>query len=114
MVYVFEWYHNFPVGVVSPADLNLTEPEDLAGRVVGMPGPQGASYIGLRALLAAADLTEDDLGELRSIGFTAAASVCEGVVEAAAIYIANEPLKIRAGLQRGEYHQGVGLCDAGF
>ncbi|RPI93883.1 MAG: hypothetical protein EHM39_12570, partial [Chloroflexi bacterium] len=94
VVYVFEWFHNFPVGVVSPVNLNLTEPADLAGRIVGIPGPQGASYIGLRALLAAGGLTEADLGGLESIGFTAAASVCEGVVEAAAIYIANEPLKI--------------------
>jgi NitT/TauT family transport system substrate-binding protein len=94
VVYVFEWFHNFPVGVVSPANLNLTKPQDLAGHVVGIPGPQGASYIGLRALLAAGGLTEADLGGLESIGFTAAASICEGVVEAAAIYIANEPLKI--------------------
>jgi NitT/TauT family transport system substrate-binding protein len=95
VVYVFEWFHNFPVGVVSPVDLNITQPADLAGRVVGIPGPQGASYIGLRALLAAGGLTEDDLAELQSIGFTAPSSICEGVVDAAAIYIANEPLKIQ-------------------
>jgi NitT/TauT family transport system substrate-binding protein len=95
VVYVFEWFHNFPVGVVSPVDLDITEPADLTGKIVGIPGPFGASYIGLRALLAAGGLTEADLGELKSIGFTAAASVCEGVVEAAAIYIANEPLKIQ-------------------
>ncbi len=95
VVYVFEWFHNFPVGVVSLTDMNITQPADLAGHVVGIPAPQGASYIGLRALLAAGGLTEDDLAELKSIGFTAAASVCEGVVEAAAIYIANEPIRIQ-------------------
>jgi NitT/TauT family transport system substrate-binding protein len=95
VVYVFEWFHNFPVGVVSPVDLDITEPADLAGHVVGIPGPQGASYIGLRALLAASGLTEADLAELKSIGFTAPASICEDVVEAAVIYIANEPLKIQ-------------------
>lgn len=94
LVYVFEWYHNFPVGVVSPADSNITQPSDLAGRVVGVPGPFGASYIGLRALLNAGGLTENDLGELRSIGFTAADNICENKVEAAVIYIANEPLTI--------------------
>jgi NitT/TauT family transport system substrate-binding protein len=95
VVYVFEWYHNFPVGVASLTDQNITQPADLAGHVVGIPAPQGASYIGLRALLAAGGLTEDDLAELKSIGFTAAASVCEGVVDAAAIYIANEPIQIQ-------------------
>ncbi|MCD4687531.1 MAG: ABC transporter substrate-binding protein [Anaerolineae bacterium] len=96
MVYVFEWYHRFPVGIVSPADADITTPEDLAGRVVGVPGPQGASYIGLRALLAAGDLTEDDLDELRSIGFSAPENVCVGEVEAAVVYIVNEPLTIEA------------------
>ncbi len=96
MVYVFEWYHRFPVGIVSPADAGIAAPEDLAGRVVGVPGPQGASYIGLRALLAAGDLTEDDLDELRSIGFSAPENVCVGEVEAAVVYIVNEPLTIEA------------------
>ena len=94
VVYVFEWYHRFPVGIVSPADLEITTPDDLAGRVVGIPGPQGASYIGLRALLDAASMSEDDLGELRSIGFAAPENICEEKVEAAVIYIANEPLTI--------------------
>ena len=94
VVYVFEWYHNFPVGIVSPADLDITQPADLAGRVVSIPGPYGASYMGLHALLGAGNLTEDDLGELRSIGFAAADSVCAEQVEAAVVYIVNEPLQI--------------------
>jgi len=94
LVYVFEWYHNFPVGIVSPQDLNLTDPADLEGRVVGIPGPFGASYMGFRALLSAAGISEDDLQEVRSIGFTAPDMVCQQSVDAAVIYIANEPLTI--------------------
>jgi NitT/TauT family transport system substrate-binding protein len=94
MVYVFEWYHKFPVGVVSPADLNIVAPHDLEKRVVGIPGPFGASYIGFRALLAAADMSESDLRELRSIGFTAPENICEKRVDAAVVYIVNEPLTI--------------------
>ncbi|MBN1566122.1 MAG: ABC transporter substrate-binding protein [Anaerolineae bacterium] len=95
VVYIFEWYHNYPVGIVSAVDLDITEPADLAGRVVSIPGPYGASYMGLRALLNAGELTEDDLGELRSIGYTAADNICEEQVEAAVIYIVNEPIQIR-------------------
>ena len=94
VVYVFEWYHRFPVGIVSPADLDITQPADLRGRVVGIPGEYGASYIGLRALLEASDLTQADLGELRSIGFTAVDNVCAHQVDASVVYIVNEPLTI--------------------
>jgi len=95
VVYVFEWYHNFPVGVVSSADLNIIEPSDLVGRVVGIPGPYGASYIGFYALLNAGGVSESDLGELRSIGFAAADVICAEQVEAAVVYIVNEPLQIQ-------------------
>jgi NitT/TauT family transport system substrate-binding protein len=61
---------------------------------VGIPGPYGASYMGLRALLSASDMTESDLGELRSIGFAAPDNSCEETVEAAVVYIVNEPLTI--------------------
>jgi NitT/TauT family transport system substrate-binding protein len=94
LVYVFEWYERFPVGIAAPVDLGITRPEDLAGRVVGIPGLYGASYIGLRALLDAAGLTEADLGELRAIGFTAPENICERQIDAAVIYIVNEPIAI--------------------
>ncbi len=94
IVYVFEWYHNFPVGIVSPVDNDITQPADLRDRVVGVPGPYGASYIGLRALLEAGGLTESDLGDLVSIGFTAPENICADKVEAAVVYIVNEPLTI--------------------
>ncbi len=94
VVYVFEWFHRFPVGIVSPADAGIEEPADLAGKVVGVPILAGASYMGLRALLAAGGLSEDDLAELRTIGFTAPENVCERLVDAAVVYIANEPLTI--------------------
>lgn len=94
VVYVYEWYEHYPVGIVAPQDSGITQPGDLAGKVVGIPGPQGASYTGLRALLKAGELSETDLGELRSIGFTAPENVCERAVDAAVVYVANEPLTI--------------------
>lgn len=94
VVYVFEWYHRFPVGIASPVALDLTTPQDLQGRVVGVPGLYGASYIGLQALLRASDMSTDDLGSLEAIGFTATENLCEGRVDAAVIYVVNEPLVI--------------------
>ena len=93
LVYVYEWFHGFPVGVVAPADPDIHEPADLAGKKVGIPGPFGASYMGFRALLASGGITEDDL-QLETIGFTAPENVCQGNVEASVVYITNEPLTI--------------------
>ncbi|MEL7673204.1 MAG: ABC transporter substrate-binding protein [Chloroflexota bacterium] len=94
LVYVFAWYHRFPVGVAAPVDSGIALPQDLAGRVVGIPALYGASYVGLRALLDAAGLSEADLGELRAIGYTAPENLCAGQIDAAVVYVVNEPIAI--------------------
>jgi len=93
LVYVYEWYRRYPVAVAALADSGIAGVDDLRGRAVGVPGRFGASYVGLRALLAAAGLTEDDI-RLEEIGYNAPALLCAGRVEAAVVYIANEPAQI--------------------
>ncbi len=95
IVYVFEWFQTFPVGVVSPAELEITEPADLIGHKVGIPGLYGASYIGYRALLAAEGIDEDEI-DLQVIGYNAVTEIYEGNVEASVIYVNNEPLQLEA------------------
>ncbi|MCC7205668.1 MAG: ABC transporter substrate-binding protein [Anaerolineae bacterium] len=94
--YVFRWYQRFPVAVVAAQDSGITTPGDLRGKVVGVPGLYGASYIGLRALLNAAGLQESDLGRVEAIGFDTVPVFCDKRVEAAVVYIANEPAQIEA------------------
>lgn len=94
LVYVMEWYHNFPVGIVTPADLDIETPDDLVGKKVGIPAPSGASYMGFRALLSAYDIDELEL-QVETIGFTAPEAICTEQVEASVIYVTNEPLTIQ-------------------
>lgn len=93
VVFVYEWFQRYPVGIVTPGDSGIETVTDLAGRRVGIPGRFGASYSGLAALLTANGLSEGDIN-LEEIGFNAPEVVCVGGVEAAVVYINNEPLQI--------------------
>ncbi|MFW5691341.1 MAG: ABC transporter substrate-binding protein [Chloroflexota bacterium] len=102
VVFVYEWFQEYPVGVVIPETTGTTTIEGLEGKRVGLPGRFGASYSGLTALLNANGLTEDDV-TLEAIGFAAPDVVCSGsTVDAATVYINNEPLQIQTRILAGE------------
>lgn len=94
VVYVFEWFQQYPVGLVYNGDSDLNDLRDLHGMTVGIPGRFGASYSGLTTLLSSAGLSESDI-DLREIGFNAPEVFCLGVVDAAIVYVNNEPLQIQ-------------------
>ena len=97
--YVHNWYTSYPVTVFAKAGAGIHEPADLAGRKVGVPGPFGATYIALRALLDVAGLTEADI-QMESIGFTQASAVSQDLVDAAVDYAVNGPVVLgNAGIE---------------
>jgi NitT/TauT family transport system substrate-binding protein len=89
--YVMSWFTRYPVVVFAKAGANITQPSDLAGKKVGIPGPFGATYVAFRGILEAAGLQESDL-QVESIGFTQAAAVSEDAVDAAVDYGVNGPV----------------------
>jgi NitT/TauT family transport system substrate-binding protein len=97
VVYVMTWYRQYPVAAASIVGKGptLTKPADLRGRKVGVPGPFGATYVGLQALLRSAGLGLNDV-RLETIGFTQVESLSQGQVEVAMVYIANEPVQLRS------------------
>jgi NitT/TauT family transport system substrate-binding protein len=95
IVYVMAWWQDNPIGVASPTEGDIKSPEDLVGKNIGFPGQYAASYIGLRALLQAADIPEDDIN-LDPIGYTQVESLIAGREDAVVIYANNEPVQLAA------------------
>jgi NitT/TauT family transport system substrate-binding protein len=99
VVYVMKWYQRFPVGVMSLAKMGIDSPAKLEGHSVGTPVLSGASYVGWKGLVYATGLDETTI-RLEVIGFTQAEAVSQGQVDAAVIYIANEPVQLtQAGME---------------
>ena len=95
VTYVAAWYQQYPISVVSKADANISKTEDLKGRTIGLPGLFGANYIGLRALLFSAGLSESDV-TLEEIGFNQVELVVAGNQTIIVGYAANEPIQLKA------------------
>jgi NitT/TauT family transport system substrate-binding protein len=95
VTYVAAWYQQYPVSVVAKSEANVIVPQDLKGKKIGLPGLFGANYIGLRALLNAGELTEDDV-TLDAIGFNQVELVAAGQQDIVVGYAANEPIQLRA------------------
>ncbi|NLE84370.1 MAG: ABC transporter substrate-binding protein [Chloroflexi bacterium] len=95
VVSVATWYKDYPVGVAALKEANITEPADLIGKDIGLPGLYGANYIGMEALAAQTGLANADY-KLVSIGFTQVETLVSGSVDAVVVYLANEPVQLRA------------------
>ncbi|KXK25282.1 MAG: NMT1/THI5-like domain-containing protein [Chloroflexi bacterium OLB15] len=93
VISIYQWFQSYPVGIVYADGIGIETVNDLAGRAVGVPGRFGATYSGLTAILGANGMTEADIN-LQEIGFNAPDVICTGGVEAASVYINNEPLQI--------------------
>jgi len=94
IVYVMQWFQQFPVAVMAKAESGIVTPADLTGRQVGIPGLFGASYVGVEGLLNAVGMNDSDL-ELVEIGFTQAEALAQDQVEAVIVYVNNEPVRLQ-------------------
>lgn len=94
VVYVTQWFKQYPIAVVSKTEAGIAQPTDLSGRKVGLPGFFGASYVGLVGLLSANGMTLDDI-DAAEIGFNQVESLLTDQSEAVVVYINNEPVRLR-------------------
>ena len=92
--YVLTQYSRFPTAIFSLAQTGIRRPADLRGHSIGIPGPYGASYVGLLALLRHYHIPTSGVS-IKSINFTQAQSVSHHRVDAAVGYAMNEPVQLR-------------------
>jgi NitT/TauT family transport system substrate-binding protein len=95
VTYIAAWYQQFPISVIAKSNLGIKSPQDLKGKTIGLPGLFGANYIGLRALLFSAGLSEADV-TLQEIGFNQVELVAAGKQNIVVGYAANEPIQLKA------------------
>jgi NitT/TauT family transport system substrate-binding protein len=95
VTYVAAWYQQYPVSVVAKSELGVVIPQDLKGKKIGLPGLFGATYVGLRALLFEAKMSESDV-TLDSIGFNQVDLLAAGQQDIVVGYSANEPIQLQA------------------
>jgi putative riboflavin transport system substrate-binding protein len=95
VTYIAAWYQQYPVSVVAKSEVGILIPQDLKGKKIGLPGLYGANYVGLRALLFEAKMSESDV-TLDSIGFNQVELLATGEQDIVVGYTANEPIQLRA------------------
>ncbi|MGQ0604878.1 MAG: ABC transporter substrate-binding protein [Anaerolineales bacterium] len=95
VVYVMAWFQKFPVAVIAKTESGITTPADLKGKRIGVPTLDGANFVGLRALLAAAGLQPEEV-IISAIGFNQVEALTAGQVDAVVVYSNNEPIRLAA------------------
>ncbi|MBI3962596.1 MAG: ABC transporter substrate-binding protein [Deinococcus sp.] len=97
VVYISALYAQVPNAIAARADTGIITAPDLRGHTIGIPILAGSSYTSLQSILAGAGLTESDV-IIREIGFTQVEALASGLVDAAMVFLDNEPIQLA---QRG-------------
>jgi NitT/TauT family transport system substrate-binding protein len=95
VVYAMAWWKGYPVAIAALEESGIRTVQDLKGKKIGVPILAGASYVGFRALLNSAGVTEDEV-TLDVVGYNQVEVLVSGQVDAAVVYANNEPVQLAA------------------
>jgi len=91
VVYVYNWFEDYPVGLTALKSSGISQLSDISGKTIGIPALQGASYIAYKGFESLGEFDSDTV-RLDVIGFTQAELLSQGKVDAAVVYLTNEPV----------------------
>lgn len=114
VVHVATLYQSYPTALISRED--ILDSDKLKDKRVGVPGAYGASYLGLKAMLAEMGLKLSDI-RLNSIGYNQVSALQNNRIDAVVGYVNNEPVRLKElgvethvrMLSAGNQIPGVGL-----
>lgn len=92
--YLATVYAQYPSIVFAKTSSGISDPGDLQGKKLGIPGRFGSSWIMLQALLRSEGLTPDDLEIVDYPDFGQGAALAQGAVDAATGFANNEPVQL--------------------
>lgn len=95
VIYLASLYAKFPPTIIAKAESQITKPQELKGKKIGLP-LYGTNLLAVKAILRKAGIAESEV-QLIDIGYTQVASLTAGKVDAVVGFANNEPLKLRAG-----------------
>ena len=90
LTHIATLYQRYPIALISDQPIDS---QSLKGKRVGIGGAYGASYLGLKRILAEMGLDLTDI-DLDPIGFTQVSALQQGRVDAVMGYINNEPIQL--------------------
>jgi NitT/TauT family transport system substrate-binding protein len=95
VVYVAGLFVRFPGAIISLPDSHISQPADMRGKRIGIPGAFGSSYVALLEVLHKAGLTVKDI-DLQTIGFNQTPQLLAGKVDAVIGFGNNDALQVQA------------------
>ena len=98
VTYVLSFWTKNPIGALAIAGNNtppLQVPADLKGKNVGVSAPNSSTHFGLKALLKAANLTDDDV-HLVAIGTTEVEALIQKRIDVAMTFLPNEAAQMKS------------------
>lgn len=91
---VLAYYQKVPISIVTLKTSDISQPNDLVGKKIGIPGLYGSSYTSLLAFLADQNIPTDSL-TIESIGYTQVESLASGITQAVVVFSNNEPVLLQ-------------------
>lgn len=94
LVILSKYYQKYPLSIFALKKKNISKPEDLKGKTIGIPGKFGENYFALLLFMKQNALTEKDIN-IKEIGYTQIAAMKVAEVDAVVGFTNNDLIQLQ-------------------